>query len=153
MPADAEFNAGQVSGCTVEDRPALWEMCRATEPLASVQEIGNSLQDADFARWAVYRDRNSRIRIAVYMNPNGTIHLLMQSEDMSDPEVKQGFLELARGVHKAFKVNGITDLVIVCPKVLRPFMAMLTNDGFVSAEIYTIHGMHFTGAGQIDRAQ
>ena len=144
-----------MSGCTVEDRPALWELCRANDPLASTLEIGASLQGADLKVWAVYRDKNDKIRVAMYMYPDGAVHLVMKPEGMSDPEVKHGFLQLAREVHKAFKVNsnGITALAILCPKMLKPFMDMLYREGFLSREVYTLHGMHFTPAGDIDRAQ
>jgi len=151
MP-DSDF-AGVVSGCTVEDRPALWDLCKANHPLASSFDVAATLKDADFGAWAVYRDHNQTIRVAVLMHPNGAVQLMMKAEDISDPEVKQGFLQLARQVHKAFKLNGITDLTILCPKRLKPFVDLLYSEGFLSSEVYTIHGMHFTERREIDRTQ
>ena len=78
---------------------------------------------------------------------------MMKADDIGDPEARQGFLKLAREVHKAFKVNGITDLTILCPKRLKPFVDLLYSEGFLSSEVYTLHGMHFTAAGEIERAQ
>jgi hypothetical protein len=152
MMPDSDF-AGVVSGCTVEDRPALWELCNRMDPLAPWLDIAASLRNENVGSWAVYRDNNREIRVAVFMQPGGTVHMVMKPEDMCDPVVKQGFLQLAQEVHRAFKMNGVADLVILCPERLKPFVQMLSSEGFLSREVYTAHGMHFTPAGDIDRAQ
>lgn len=143
---------GTVGACTPEDLPALLDLYRAVYPNATAADLAANITDEDIRAWALYRDEQSEIRVAIFLARDGVTWLFARPDDCASPEVRHGSLMLAEHVYKAVAPDGVRHLVIAHAASLNRLGDSLEKEGFVSSAINVARLIHFTDLGEVARA-
>jgi hypothetical protein len=147
----SEFPRGTVGPCTPDDRAALTDLYRAVYPDATAYDLANDIKDSESAAWGAYRDSQGEIRVAMFIWTTGVVWILANPEECGSPEVRKGFLMLAKDVRRVLAQSGVTEFAVVHAACLNEFGALLEREGFFSKPISLVRNMHFDDSGEAQR--
>ncbi len=150
--ASVEFPRGTVSACTPADRAALTDLYRAVYPNAAAAEIAGDVRDDELPAWITYRDGEGEIRAAMFIRADGVALVLARPEESDAPEVKTGFLRVAKEARAAVAKYGVSELIVFHAASLEPLGRALEREGFLTKQLAIARVMHFGEHGEIIRA-
>ena len=142
---------GAIVACTVEDRPALFDLYRASCPEVPVAAIASDVNEQSIRFWYACKSESGEIRVAMFVWASGVVFVLVRPEDVESEEVAAAFLNLAREIRRRLAPSGVTELSILHSTRIQRFGELLERAGFLSKELVVARTMHFSAAGEVER--
>ncbi len=139
-----------VEVCTVDDRPDIVDLYRASNSASSLGDILFDLNDAKLPYWSAFKDREGRIRVAMLPCTDGVVYVVANPHDLGSDDLIGGFVELAQRVRARHVAHGVQKFFVAYGAGLEQFGEILERAGFVGAPLI-VRSMQFTGSGELAR--